>query len=76
MFPSYFHIYICIYILRQSINGDDYLSGAAQREQTKKNYKKSADHINSDKIELYTKFISNSIIATHHCTEYHKPLLH
>ena len=23
-----------IYILRQSINGDDYLSGAAQREQT------------------------------------------
>jgi hypothetical protein len=27
--------YIYIYILRQSINGDDYLSGAAQREQTK-----------------------------------------
>jgi hypothetical protein len=44
-------------ILRQSINGDDYLSGAAQREQTKKIYKKSADHINSDKIKLYTKFI-------------------
>jgi hypothetical protein len=48
---------IYIYILRQSINGDDYLSGAAQREQTKKNYKKGADHINSDKIKLYTKFI-------------------
>ena len=31
-----FHIYIYIYILRQSINGDDYLSGAAQREQTNK----------------------------------------
>ena len=29
-----FYIYIYIYILRQSINGDDYLSGAAQREQT------------------------------------------
>jgi hypothetical protein len=28
--------YIYIYILRQSVNGDDYLSGAAQREQTKK----------------------------------------
>ena len=28
-------LYIYIYILRQSINGDDYLSGAAQREQTK-----------------------------------------
>ena len=25
-----------IYILRQSINGDDYLSGTAQREQTTK----------------------------------------
>ena len=50
------YIYIYIYILRQSINGDDYLSGAAQREQTIF-FKKSADHINSDKIKLYTKFI-------------------
>ena len=30
----YILVYIYIYILRQSINGDDYLSGAAQREQT------------------------------------------
>ena len=28
-------VIVYIYILRQSINGDDYLSGAAQREQTK-----------------------------------------
>jgi hypothetical protein len=28
--------YIYIYILRQSINGDDYLLGTAQREQTTK----------------------------------------
>ena len=28
--------FVDIYILRQSINGDDYLSGAAQREQTNK----------------------------------------
>jgi hypothetical protein len=33
---KHINIYIYIYILRQSINGDDYLSGAAQREQTKK----------------------------------------
>jgi hypothetical protein len=54
-------MYIYIYIVRQSINGDDYLSGAAQREQTKKNYKKSADYINSDKIKLY-QIISSTVI--------------
>jgi hypothetical protein len=31
----YVYIYIYIYILRQSIDGNDYLSGAAQGEQTK-----------------------------------------
>jgi len=36
-----YSIYIYIYILRQSINGDDYLSGAALTDKTQ--FKKSTE---------------------------------